>query len=130
MPSSTTRVISPSGSVPARPSFTANRSAKSASMNPSTMQTRGLVAEVAEFEVLAHPLAHVAGPEHQQGGVGRLAAGCPRETKVAREGVGVDRGQPLEPAPVDAQLEPRQDPGVAHEQPVGAAGHHVPAPGR
>ena len=41
MPSSTTRVISPSGSVPALPSFTANRSAKSASMNPSTVQTLG-----------------------------------------------------------------------------------------
>ena len=41
MPSSTARVISPSGSVPALPSFTAKRSAKSASMNTSTRQTVG-----------------------------------------------------------------------------------------
>ena len=86
----------------------------------------GLVAEVADHQVLAHALADVAGPEDHQGGVGHSRSGTDPGDEGGREGVVGDGGQGLGPGPVDPELHPRQDPGVPDEQALGRAHHHVP----
>ena len=91
---------------------------------------RGLVAEVADDEVLAHPLAHVPTPEHHERGVGETRArGAPGHER-GREGVVGDHSQRLGPRPVHPQLEPGEDPLVPDEQALGRRGDDVALRGR
>ena len=115
------------GPSPTRPSLTANRSAKSASDEHLDGAEGGLVGEVAEGEVLAHALAHVAGPEHHQGGVG--PPGCRQAARHEGGGEGIvgDGGQRLGPGPVDQHLEPGEDAGVPEEEALGAPADMSPA---
>ena len=92
------------GSAPTRPSLTAKRSAKSDPTKTSHGADGGLVGEVADDQVLAHPLAHVPGAEDHQRGVGPAGSGQAARHEGGRERVVGHRGQglgsdPVRPAP-------------------------------
>ena len=88
----------------------------------------GLVAEVAQQQLLAHALTHMALPEHHHGGVGPPGGRQVPGHEGGAEGVVVHGGQGLGPVPVEQDLEPGQDAGVAEEQPLGTPGMDVAGP--
>ena len=90
----------------------------------------GLVGEVPDGQVLAHPLAHVPGAEDHQRGVGPSGSGHAARDEGGGERVVGHRGQGLGSDPVDQHLEPAEDPGVPDEQALGRPLASCPRPPR
>ena len=88
----------------------------------------GLVAVVADDDVLTHPPPDVAMAEDQERTIGAARAGPSTQGKGRREGIEGLGLESLGRLAVDPQLEPRQEPGVAEEEAVGQVRGHVPGP--
>src|SRR5205085_5111852 len=85
----------------------------------------GLVPEVADLDVFAHPPTDVAVAEDEQGGVGVAGPGPGARDEHGGEGVAGGGGQGLGLGAVDPQLATRQEAGVPEEEALGGAGQHV-----
>ena len=116
LPSDVGRSRSPTFST--RPSFTSNRSAKSASTEQLERAERGLEAVVAHRDVLAHAPADVAVAEDHEARVGQAGPRLVAQHERGAERIDGGRRERLGPLAVDAQAELGEEPRVAEEQAV------------
>jgi hypothetical protein len=95
-------------------------------LHPDSQRARrGLPAQVAQRDVLAHAGADETLPLHQQCAVGQSGAWL-RPTHEGRVvGLLGHHGEGLDGLVVEAELPGRQDPGVAEEQPVCGTRIHI-----
>ena len=105
-----------------RPSLTSNRSAKSASTCDLDRTERGLLAEVLDLEVFAHPAPDVTAAEQHEVRVGVALRRMPAQHEHAAERIGRGRGERLGRQPVQRAAHLGEEARVAEEQALRARG--------